>query len=150
MTIEGGATLTVTGTIFVTGEIKIQNNFTRVRLDLAYGSTSGVIISDDLITLQDGTVAEGSGQPGRYLMYLSTSSLTPALIVQNAGTTADIVYTSNGEIRIQDAPNLREIIGYRLHLQNNADITYEVGLASSVFTSGPGGGWVVTSWKEIE
>jgi hypothetical protein len=45
---------------------------------------------------------------------------------------------------------IREATGYKLYLDNNAEIEYEVGLEDTTFSSGPSGGWDVVSWEEIE
>ena len=37
-----------------------------------------------------------------------------------------------------------------IHLGNNADVIYESGLVNLLFTSGPGGGFTIGSWQEIE
>ena len=39
---------------------------------------------------------------------------------------------------------------YGIHVANNSGLIYEIGVESAFFTSGPGGGWIVTSWREIE
>lgn len=146
--LSSSADLTVTGTIWVTGNI-VVSNIVEVRLSPSYGSGSGVIISDNFITLENNTTSAGSGQPGSYLMYLSTSSAMQALSVKN-NAEVDIVHTSNGWVYIGNSAALREVSGFGIELENNIEITYETGLASALFTSGPSAGWVVVSWKEVE
>ena len=152
MIIQNTAELVVTGTIWVTGNVTIQNS-AKVRLSPGYGTTSGMIIADGVITLENNTVSSGSGQAGSYLMYLSTYPGVPspssALVIKNFAV-ADILYTTNGFVQIDNNADLREVTAYGVRLQNNAELTYEIGLGSAVFTSGPGGGWAVTSWHEIE
>ncbi|MBI2098656.1 MAG: hypothetical protein HYT49_03365 [Candidatus Wildermuthbacteria bacterium] len=148
MTIENDAQLVITGTIWVTGDVIVKGN-SQVRLDLGYDTTSGALIADGRITLENNSISSGSGQAGSYLMYLSDSSLDPALIIKN-NAQVDILYTSNGFVQVENNAAMREIVGYGLEVKNNAVVTYEIGLASSIFTNGPGGGWRVTSWKEIE
>lgn len=149
MTIDGNAQLFITGTVWVTGSINIKNNAI-IKLDQpSYGSLSGMIIGDGLFTLQNNSVSSGSGLTGSYLMYISTSPANPAIIIKN-NTQADVLFTSNGWLEIQNNTQLRQVSGYGLHLKNNASIIYEVGIQDAVFTSGPGGSWEVTSWEEIE
>ncbi len=148
MIIQDQAKLDVTGTIWVTGEIVIQNRG-RVRLDNdSFGSLGGVIISDDKITLKDKAKALGSGQEGSYLMLLSTFD-GDAILIQDDFET-DILYTQNGWVIIQDTTGLRSVTGYGVHLKNNAGVIYEVGMEDISFSSGPGGDWQVTSWQEVE
>jgi hypothetical protein len=146
--INNNATLTVTGTLWVVGEVTIKNGAT-VRLDPGYGTLSGMIISDNTILLDNGSTSEGSGEEGSYLMYLSTSASSQAIEVKNNADAA-IVYTSNGTIKISNNAHLVEVVGYKVNLQNNAIISYEIGLESVVFTNGPGGGWTMINWREIE
>jgi hypothetical protein len=144
-----GAELIVAGTIWVTGNITIRNPATLVHLDPLYESASGVIIGDNLITLQGGSVSEGSGEPGSYLMYISTSSANPAITIENA-TVVDILYSNTGWITINQTSNMRSANAYGINVANNSGLIYEIGIENAFFTSGPGGGWLVTSWREIE
>ena len=150
LTIQDQAELSFTGTIWVTGNITLQNK-ARVYLDSnTYGSNSGVIIADGKITVQDTAKAKGSGLAGSYLMLLSTlDSGQNAIILQNSPE-VDIVYASNGFVLLQNSIRLREVSSWGLKLQNQAQVIYEVGLEDTSFTSGPGGSWEVVSWREIE
>ncbi|OHA69322.1 MAG: hypothetical protein A3J57_00320 [Candidatus Wildermuthbacteria bacterium RIFCSPHIGHO2_02_FULL_49_12b] len=145
---ENSAILTLTGTLWVTGDIIVKNS-AQVRMSSSYGATSGVIIADGTITLDNNSVSSGSGTAGSYLMYLTTNSSSSALNIKN-NAILDIAYASAGTIVIENNTVLKEATGYQLHLKNNATIEYELGLTSSSFSSGLGGGWEVTSWKEIE
>jgi len=149
--IENQAKLTMTGTIWVTGNIHLKNN-SILELDSEYAG-SGVIIADGSILLENNVISRGSGQEGSYLMLLSTNSSldpsNPAIKMQN-NAKVDVIYTSDGLIQLLNNADLRSICAYKLLLENNVTLTYEVGLEDTSFSSGPGGGWEVTSWKEIE
>lgn len=156
--IENNAILVLTGNLWVVGDIIINNGAT-IRLDTNYGSTSGVIIADGIITAENGAILEGAGVEGSYLLLLTTSNSgandfntppnTYAIYVKNNSQGA-IFYASNGLIRLRNNINIREATGYRLYLDNNAEITYETGLINSLFSSGPGGSWQVESWRETD
>lgn len=148
LTVQNTATLVIKGTIWVTGNVTVGNS-ARVQLASSYGSLSGQIISDGRITLQNNSVSSGSGTAGSYLMYLSTSSANPALMIQNFAQ-ADILYTSQGWINVANNSSMRQITGYGIQLENSAQVTYEIGLQDAAFTSGPSAGWKVTNWQEIE
>lgn len=149
MTIQNQAQLSITGTIWITGRITIQDQ-AQVSLDQnIYGGLSGMMITDDIAVLQNNAKAIGSGVPGSYLTIISTDSGSSAITIQD-DFEADILYTHNGWLVIQNTANVREVTGYGIHLKNNAEITYEVGLQDVSFSSGPGGGWEIGSWKEIE
>lgn len=146
--IQNSAVLTLSGTLWVTGNVNVKNEG-RVKLASSYGETSGVIVADGTITLENNSISEGSGNPSSYLIYLSTNSANPALMIKN-NAIADILYTSQGWIEVQNNTQLVEVTGYGIHLKNNAVIQYEAGLQNARFTSGPGASWELTSWKEVE
>lgn len=153
LTVQNVAQLKVTGTLWVTGEIIIQDK-AQVFLDqISYRNRSGVIVGDGRVVVQNNTRVSGSGQSGSYLMLLSTldSLLTGemAIVVQDSPQ-LDIIYASRGRIQLQNSIRLREVCGWGLKLQNKAAVIYESGLADVSFTSGPGGSWEVGSWEEVE
>jgi len=152
--IRNKGTLIMKGTIWVTGTTTIENGAT-VKLDQnSYGSKSGVLIVDNgKIMVENGAVLEGSGKEGSYLMLLSTNTSQteddPAIYVKNNALVA-IFYTTMGLITLDNNTEAREITGYKIIIKPNAVIKYKTGLIDTLFTSGPGGSWKVTSWKEIE
>ncbi len=153
LNLQNSATLIVTGTIWVTGNINL-NNLSVIKLDNPiYGSTSGIIIADGKIIVSNGADIQGSGAAGSYTMLFSTDSsldlANPAIDVNNNARGA-IFYTSAGLIKLSNNMEIREATGYKLYLLNNAVIEYESGLEDVGFSSGPGGSWKVTEWKEIE
>jgi len=152
--VDNNATLNITGTIWVVGNFRIDNGST-IKLDLnSYGSNSGVIVVDGKIKVRPNTYLRGSGEEGSYLMLLSTNpevldTANPAIDVDN-NTDAAIFYTTQGLIVLRNKIQAREVTGYKIFLDNNAEILYEAGLEETTFSSGPGGSWEVASWKEIE
>ncbi|MFH1968297.1 MAG: hypothetical protein ABIJ84_02840 [bacterium] len=148
LSISNSAVLTLTGTVYVTGNITISNS-ARIKLDSSYGALGGVILSDGTITPSNYSAFEGSGQASSYLLVLSTNISNSAITVSNSATGA-IFYASAGGIIVSNNFSAREVTGYKLTMSNNATINYESGLADVFFSSGPTGGWSVSSWKEIE
>lgn len=146
--IEDSAVLTLSGTLWVTGNVNVKNS-ARVKLASSYGVTSGAIVADGTITLENNSISEGSGNPKSYLIYLSTNSSNPALVIKN-NAIADIVYTSQGWVEVQNNAQLVEVTGYGMHLKNSAIIQYETGIQDAKFTSGPGASFELSSWKEVE
>jgi len=150
--LENNATLILTGNLWIVGNITINNGAT-IMLDADYGLMNGVVVADGKILVENGVILEGSGEEGSYIMLLTTNDsvlLTdPAIYVKNNAQGA-IFYASNGMIRLCNNINIREATGYKLYLDNNAEITYESGLINALFSSGPGGSWEVSKWEEIE
>ena len=152
MLIDNNSILNITGTIYVEGNITLQNNVL-IQLDSSFSSLSGIIISDGKITIQNNADIRGSGLEGSFLMLLSTNNsldpANPAIDVSNNAEGA-IFYASDGVIHLHNNITIREATGYKLALDNNAVIAYQVGLENVNFTSGPGGSWYVENWQEIE
>lgn len=160
MTLDNKATLIMTGSIWVVGDITVKNG-AGIRLDLnSYGGLSGVLIVDGKINIRPGVTLQGSGEEGSYLLLLSTNASldpsSPAINIDNT-TLGGIFYTPNtyngrsgGVIVIRNNVSTRQVTGYKVYLEENAIISYEYGLQDAEFSSGPGGSWEVASWKEIE
>lgn len=148
LTLENNVELILTGTLWVTGNINLGNN-TYVHLDSGYGSTSGMVIADGFIDMGNGNTSRGSGSAGSYLMYLSTAALDPSI---DLGTSnhVDVLYASDGWIRFKNNSTAREVTGYGIELKDQVAIYYDIGLETTQFANGTGGGWAVTSWKEAE
>jgi len=148
--ISNKAILNMTGNVYVTGTITTGDALgTTIKLDNLYGSSSGIIMADGAVTINNNVDLLGSGQAGSYLLMLSTKSGADAISVGNNAMGA-IFYTSAGGITLNNNMKAREITGYQVTIGNNAEIQYESGLENSTFSSGPGGSWKVSSWKEIE
>ncbi len=160
LTLDNKAALIMTGTIWVAGDITLLNG-AKIRLDpSSYGGLSGVLISDGKIHIRPGVTLEGSEEEGSYLLLISTNASldeqSPAINVDNT-TAGGIFYTpgaydgrNGGLIVIRNKVEAREVAGYKIFLEENAVVNYVYGLKDAEFSSGPGGSWKVSSWKEIE
>lgn len=144
---SGNAELVVTGTLWVTGEIKLSNNAI-IRLDASYGSSSGIIVAgvDESavaghIEISNAVQVLGSGSTGSYLMLLSQREMGSNAIKTSNTSTAAILYAGEGEIEIGNSAALKEVTARKLKITNSATVTYESGLQNTSFSSGPGGSW---------
>lgn len=147
------AILTLTGTIWITGTFDTGTNV-EVRLDEeSYGDLSGVLIADGNVQIRNNALLKGTNSPSSYLLVISNSSSLSeddaAIDVKN-NALGSILFAPNGLMVIHNNVELIEATAYQLLLQNNAVVTYEIGLEDLEFTSGPGGSWEVASWREIE
>jgi hypothetical protein len=141
--------LWVQGTVTVTGGGKIT-------IAPGYGTNSGVIVSDGIVSLAGGGNLTGSGQSGSYLMILTTSNcpLGPTCAGANAltlsgGAGAVILNAQNGTMILNGGSGVHEATAYQISASGGAVITYDSGLANVNFSSGPSGGWDVSSWQEV-
>lgn len=153
LVVSNNVILTMTGTIWVTGTFTPNNNVT-VKLDEdVYGDDSGVFVVDDNVQVINNVTLMGTGASGSYLLVIGNSTSTnlssPAMDVSN-NVLGAILFTPNGLMRLHNNVDLTEATAYQLHLDNNASVTYDGGLANATFVSGPKGGLGVQSWREVE
>jgi len=157
--LSNDARLTVTGTLWVTGQIRLTNT-SIMRLSNSYGPLSGVVISgtqghttNGNIEISNSAQALGSGTAGSYIMLLSQRAnlTTPAIRTSNSGISA-ILYAATGMVEINNTAALKEITAGKLRITNTASVTYETGLANANFSSGPGGAWEIQdqSWQLLQ
>jgi len=153
---SGDAVLEITGTIWVTGQIRLSNT-SIMRLDSSYGGLSGVVMAGvdesttaGYIEISNSAQALGSGTTGSYILLLSQREMGSTAIRTSNSSQAAILYAGEGEIEIGNSAALKEITANKLTITNSATVTYESGLANSNFPSGPGGGYDIVKWKEIE
>lgn len=146
LTFGNKSTLVMTGTVYVQGNISLNNNDI-IRLDSSYGSFGGIIITDGTINTGTGNTFSGSGQPGSYLLFISTSSSDSAIVLSN-GSAGAAFYTTSGGIQLSNNISVLEATGYKLILGNNAEIQSSSGIMNIFFSSGPDAGWKATSWSE--
>ena len=158
LTIPQNTSITLAGTIWVEGDILFENSAI-VNLASAYGANSGVIVADDpldqagsgQIVLQNTVSVNGSGDPDSYIMLASTNTSGTAIDVGNSATNA-IYVTTQGTIKLGNNADVKAVVAYGLDVGNNMTLTYESGLASSNFASGPGGVWAVKreTWQILK
>ncbi|MDP2641195.1 MAG: PilX N-terminal domain-containing pilus assembly protein [Candidatus Yanofskybacteria bacterium] len=151
LTIANNMTLTLLGTLWVTGTF-VPGNKSVVELDDNYGDLSGALIIDQTASISNNVILRGSGAEGSFLLVIGTSSslaeASPAIGVGNNADSA-VMFAPNGVIVIQNNASLVEVTAHKI-LIKNATVTYDLGLSSAKFTTGPGGGWELMSWKEVE
>lgn len=140
---NNSCTVTVRTPIWITGNFSL-NNSNILRLDASFGSTSGVIIVDGTADFGNSNQLVGTGVGSSILMLLSTydsrSNGITAIDVNNTGNTA-VLYADKGIIEPGNSNNFKELTGWKIELTNSSTISYETGLSSSLFTSGPAGSY---------
>ena len=147
---------TVTGTVHVVGNITTANN-AQVSLHSSYGPTGGIMVVDGTVRLSNNVMFYGSGTPGTFLLLVTTSACPSGTgcagsnaleILNNVG--AILVNAQYGTAHMNNNVTLNEVVGYKIVIDNSAQIFYLTGLADSTFTSGPSGGWSIKSWQETQ
>ncbi len=153
--------LTVTGPLWVTGNITTQTGPT-IRMDPALGSSNVAVIADNpsnttgsgIISVGQSTVFAGSGSVGSYVFMISqnnsseTGGSTDA-ITMSQGASALVTYASHGQVTLSQSVSIKEATAYKIILTQSANVTYDTGLPSTLFSAGPGGGYEQLEWDEI-
>jgi len=164
LVVEDLAKLTVSGTIWVTGNVSLKNDGV-VQLSSLYGPLSGVIVSDGRLTTENNLYICGSEgynaalktcntTNGSHVLLLSTNTSlnesSPAVYMKNNAILRGILYASAGRLVLENNAALKEATAYAMTIKNNATVTYDSGLANAQFSSGPAGGFSIMNWQEIE
>lgn len=162
VTIEGDPTVTLTGPIWVNGNLTVENTAI-VKIDSSLGKKSIAIIVDDednhltgsKVFLKNSVQFLGTGVSGSYILVISQNSSSQnggsekAINIQNTVNGDLLLYAGHGEIQIQNSVNLKEVTAYKIRMRNSAQVIYETGLANLIFSSGPSGGYSIDIWQEV-
>lgn len=160
--ITGSPTITLEGYVWVTGDISIDNS-ADIRIASSLGASSLAIIADNpsdrltssKIKITNSAEFFGSGSPGSYVLLVSQNNgaengtSDEAVEVENSVDGDLLIYAGHGDILLKNNIGLKEVTGYKITIENSAQVTYETGLANLLFTSGPSGGFNIDSWFEI-
>lgn len=161
--INGSPTVTLTGPLWVVGNIIIKNS-PIFKIAPSLGNRSVAIIADNpsnkttssKIDIQNSTTFQNSGTAGSFIFMISQNNSAEnggdesAIKVANSATGALVVYSNHGEIDIQNSVSLKEVTAYKITLKNSANVIYDTGLPNTLFSAGPGGGFDILGWKEVE
>lgn len=145
--------LKVTGPIWVTGNVTTQTTPT-IKIDPALGSQNVAIIADNpsnqtgsgVINVGQSTIFLGSGAANSFVFLISQnrsaeSGGSTVAINMSQGASALVAYASHGLLTLSQSVSVKEATGYKISLSQSANVTYDTGLPSTVFESGPGGSW---------
>ncbi len=139
---------TVVGSpIWVTGNLTLNKSVT-VSLNSSFGSSSGIFMVDNFITLDKDDSLEGSGTSGSYLFLISNFNSRDdpqhrdAISVSKEGNNG-VFYSALGSINVAKENDLTSVTGWKLKFDKEMEINYDQGLAGTFFSSGPSGSYSV-------
>jgi len=155
-------TATISGAVWVTGNVSIKGS--TIQVNPALGKKSVMIIADNpanrltssKFTIETTSSFVGSGAGNSYVLLLSqnnsaeTGGIVSAIDVQQTSTGDLLLYAGHGRTKLAQSTSLKEVTAYLVHLKNSTNVIYEGGLANALFVSGPGGGYIISSWREKE
>lgn len=140
--VSNNSILTMKGPVYVTGNFSISNT-SQINLDSSFGSNGTVLIVDGTVNISNGAQFNStSSNPKGYILVVSTSSSSSAISISNQGQTA-IFYALLGGATMSNQSNVTALVANSLTMSNQADLSYDQGLASAQFTTGPGGSWTI-------
>ena len=155
LVIKNISELKITGPIWVTGNITIKSS--TIKMDPSLGSLNVAIIADNplnrsgsgKIDIQTSSSFLGSGSAGSFVFLISQNNSAESggsttAILQGQSADALVAYASHGLIDFLNSANVKEATAYRITLKNSANVTYDTGLPSTLFETGPGASWIFT------
>lgn len=167
LSITGNGTIvTLTGTLWVTGNITMNGSGgsgVQIRVSDSIGNKSVAMIAHkttDTLTSSQVTISGNSnyygstGNADSNVMVVSmnrsaeTGGSALAIDVSNGAAGNLLVYAPHGEIKLSNSVVLREVTAYKLSLYNNSVVNYSLGLGQSLYTFGQGGTWKIRHWRE--
>lgn len=154
-------TITLTGPVWVEGDIVIKNNQTW-RVDPTLVGQSIIVIADkQTASTTTGTIQILNnptfvGAPGgnSWIQFISENTgasvggAAEAIELENNATGALLLYARLGDVKLQNNSQVNEVTAYKITLTGNAVVKYLSGLQNALFTAGPGGSWGIQDWKE--
>lgn len=146
----------ITGVLYVTGNITINGD---VRCHANFGISSCILIADGWIDISNNRLFTGSGTAGSYVLVVSAISGCngtgsscagnySGINISN-GVQGGIFFTLASMIHIGNA-QVKAVNGYKVEIVSTGIVQYEDGVANTLFSSGPSGGWNVGKWKEVQ
>jgi len=156
-----GTTLTVTGPLWIVGNITTASNPT-IKMAPGLGSQNVAIIADNpgnqsgsgVISISQGSTFQGSGSAGSYVFMISQNNNaetggTSDAIALGQSSSALVAYASHGQITLSQSAEANETTAYKIVLTQSANVIYDNGLPTTIFESGPSGGYAITGWSEV-
>lgn len=157
-----GDNVTLAGPIWVTGDINISGS-SIVKVSSSLSGKTVPIIADNpsnrssgsQINMANSSVFQGSGLNSYVLLVSQNNSAeqggsNDAISISNSVSGAILVYAAHGNISIANSVQLKEVAAYKISMSNSSEVNYETGLASLLFSAGPGGGYTIGVWKEVQ
>lgn len=149
--LDNGASLTLTGDLWVTGDIILAHPGAHLQLAASYGPLSGVVITDGKIIDKNNSIIRGSGDPKSFPLFISTLNLidTPAIDTSNNSRSV-IYYAPFGVIHLDQNAYLNSALAYYIDMDQSSTVEYDDDLQTFNLPPEPGRVFGVESgtWKE--
>ncbi len=160
LNISGNIVLTLLGPVWVKGNITMSNSG-QVKIGSAVGKSVAVIADNPAdhtlsskIIINNNFSFTGLASPKSYILLVAMASTSPAGVVNlaidvsNSPTGDFALYSPKGETKLANSALVTSVAAMMITLKNSAQLSYQEGVASMLFDSGPGGSWDLSSWAE--
>jgi hypothetical protein len=157
-----GTTVTFTGPLWIKGNLSFSSGPSVVASSSLGSKSVPVIVDNESNRLTSSQIRINqstdfiSGNVQSYVVLISMNEsaenggLEKAIDLGQSANGKVLVYAPHGLVSMGNSISMKEVTGYEIEVNNGASIVYESGLMSLLFTGGPGGGFAVTSWEEVE
>ncbi len=149
LSVSGGGVLTLAGPLWVTGDVRLSGG-SKVVLASSYGSRNGVIVADGTVSISGGSSADGSGQEGSYLFFVSQSACPAAAgcngkpaISLSGGAGAVGLVAQNGTASVNGGTSVKTIAAKEVEMTGGATLSYDDRLQTSSFSGSSGPAWSI-------
>ncbi len=150
LVLHGNARVTINGPLHVTGNLSMDTN-SEMYLAETFGSGGTAIIVDGSISFDSNSnVFPTTASPKGYIMFGSLSTSGSAIDLDSNADVRAGVYAPVGVVRLDSNAHITSVTAKGLHLDSNAVLDYDLGIKNINYSGGPGGGWTVGSWGEVE
>jgi hypothetical protein len=159
---KGASTVvTLTGPVWIQGNLSFTQGPTiRVHPSLGRRSVQFIVdnpadrLTSSQIEIRNSTTFIGSGDSRSFIMLMSLNESAreggseEAIKITQSAIGSVIAYADAGLVSIGNGIGVKSLTGYQIDIAQNTNVVYESGLASALFTSGPGGGYVLADWRQ--
>lgn len=157
-----GTTITIAGPVWISGNLEFTQGPSIVASSTLGTKSVQVIVDKETNRITGSTVSINqsttfsSGNAQSYVVLISMNNDAEgggAGIAINLAQSANgkvLVYAPHGRVTLGNSISLKEVTAHQIDINNGAQVIYESGLMSLLFTGGPGGGFVISHWREIE
>lgn len=156
-----GTTVIIDNPVWISGNLTFSQGPTIVASSSLGARSVQIIVDKENNRLTSSKISVNqstqfnSGSPSSYVLLLSmnnsaeNSGTEKAIDLAQSANGKVLVYASHGLVDMGNSISLKEVTAHQINISNGAEVIYESGLMNLLFTSGPGGGFTISSWQEV-
>ncbi|MCA9363813.1 hypothetical protein KC727_01180 [Candidatus Kaiserbacteria bacterium] len=160
---NSGTVVTLEGQVWIEGDLIIGIGQPEIAISSSLEGETLTIVADDesnrttssKVDLGNKATFSGYGD-NSYIILVSQNNdeeMGGSEIAINSGQSSVgdvLLHAAHGEIVISQSGEFVGVAARLIRLQNSAQIIYQTGAISLLFPDGPGGGYIINEWSEVE